>query len=144
MSWLDVMSDDEILDAVVDCETDDAFVDQVLLGSIGPEAHDATGPTRGETRDSLEVFKFCAIDVYALVVRRCRGGCGWSARTVAVLELGMAGSTNAETQDCHYQSADSCGTLHCIILRPVPSNSKAPTKSWSIRNQCTALIAPRA
>jgi len=65
------VSDDEVLDAVVDCQTDDALVDQVLLGSIGPEAHDTTCPTRGETRDSLEVFKFCVVDVDTLVARRC-------------------------------------------------------------------------
>jgi predicted RND superfamily exporter protein len=44
-SLLVAVGDHVVLDAVVDLHGDDAAVEQVSLGVVGPEAHDAAGPT---------------------------------------------------------------------------------------------------
>ena len=44
-SFLAAMRDHIILDAVVDVAGKHATVEQILLGAIGPKAHNAPGPT---------------------------------------------------------------------------------------------------
>lgn len=61
------MSDDEVLDVLVDFGTYDAFIDEILLGAVGPEAHDAPGPTLRETGNLCEVLKAGVVDIDPLL-----------------------------------------------------------------------------
>ena len=68
------MRDYVILDTVVDLAGDYAALQQVLLGAIGPEAHNASGPARRHAGRLQQLIHAGVIDVDALLRRRgfCR------------------------------------------------------------------------
>ena len=90
------MSDDVILDAVVDRGSYHAAIHKILLSPIGPEAHNAPGPHFCHAGDLEQLAKAGVVDVYPVLGRR---GCG-RRPGIAVdfpwLFLGWCGRTDAE------------------------------------------------
>ena len=57
------MGYDVILDAVVDRAGDDAAIEQLVLGAIGPEADNARRPGVRHSRHLQELVDRCRIDI---------------------------------------------------------------------------------
>jgi len=63
------MRDDVILDAVVRLAGDDASIDEVVFGALGPVVNDATGPGTRHARYVPQLIETCWVDIDARVRR---------------------------------------------------------------------------
>ena len=73
-SLLVAVRDDVVLDPVVDFAGDDALIEQILLGAVGPEAHNAAGPAARHAGNLQQLIDGGVIDIDARLRRR--SGCG--------------------------------------------------------------------
>lgn len=73
------MGDYVVLDSIVDLAGHDAAIEQVILGVVGSEAHDAPGPTARHSWHFQQFFLSSVIDVDARVGcwNRVRFGRSW-------------------------------------------------------------------
>ena len=90
------MGYDVVFDANVELAGDYALLEQILLGAVGPEAHDASGPTAGHTGDLQQLIDGSVIDVDARLGRWGGGGCGWDTVGIAILILCLDGREATE------------------------------------------------
>ncbi len=81
------MGDHVIFDSVVDLAGHDAAIQQVILGVVGSEAHDASGPTARHSSYFQQFFNRCVIDVYARVRRGNGVRFGGSSAPLAATSL---------------------------------------------------------
>ena len=64
------VGDDVILDAVIDRTRNDAAIEQVDLGAVGPESHNASGPTRRHAWNFEQLARSGVINIDAGLGRR--------------------------------------------------------------------------
>lgn len=88
------MGDDVVLDAVVNCDGDDAAAEKIGFGMVGPEANDAIGPAWRHAGNFQQIIQRGVIDVCARLGRRRRSGCAGHSPRVPVVILRRSGRAN--------------------------------------------------
>ena len=124
--WFAAVGDDEILNAVVDIIWQDAAVEQVPLGAVGPEAHDARGPGGGHAGDFEQIADAGAIDVDAGGGRRdaLRAWCGVRGGGGRLRDGARSNRENADRKRCGSKHRELRSSSHGTILRPSGSGRK--------------------
>src|ERR1700691_1121111 len=93
------MRDDEVLDAVIDFTAYDSLVEEIELGAIGPEAHNALRPAGGQARHLEQLGDAGVVNVYALLRRRRRCRCLRHSGAVSILILTLDRPAEAHAQN---------------------------------------------
>jgi len=113
-SLLVVVGDHKVLDAVIDRAADHALFKQVLLGAVGPVAHNALGPATRQARHLEQLIHAGAVDVDALLGRRSGSSRLGHTRVAVILMRRIDAGTNAQQRG---QQRESEQRKHGSILR---------------------------
>src|SRR5580704_15722554 len=118
------VSDNVALDSLVHVAVHNPMFHQILLGSIGPEAHDAPGPAPRHPRNLHQFFNACMIYIHSHLLRRGMG------RRRSLGPAWRETPHHPRAEDRHQQHRDSRSRSHRLILPFTWAACKPEVMHW--------------
>ena len=100
------VGDDVVLDALVDLAGHYSAIQEVVLGVVGPEAHDANGPTARHSRHLEQFVNGRVIEIHTRLRR-------WNRMLLGELKDSASGGFRGARQKCEKQACCHRRDSHC-------------------------------